>query len=46
MGEEVTIKFNLAVEIAYEELSGVPFNPADLKDKLLPALFFAAVNRQ
>ena len=44
MGEEVTIKFNLAVEIAYEDVVGRPFNPADLKDKkLLPALFFAAV---
>ena len=44
MGEEVTIKFNMAVEIAYEDITGRPFNVADFKDKkLLPALFFAAV---
>jgi hypothetical protein len=44
MGEEVTIKFNLAVEIAYEDVVGRPFNLDDFKDKkYMPALFFAAV---
>ena len=44
MGEEVTIKFNMAVEIAYEDITGRPFNLDDFKNKkYMPALFFAAV---
>ena len=43
-GEECTIKFNMAVEIAYEDITGRPFNLDDFKvKKFMPALFMAAI---
>lgn len=43
-GEEITIKFNMAVECAYEEITQRPFNLSDFNDKkLLMALFFSAI---
>lgn len=43
-GEEITIKFNMGVECAYEDITQRPFNLADFKDKkLLMALFHAAI---
>lgn len=44
MGEEVTIKFNMAVQIAYERITGRQFNLDDFKTKeFMPALFMAAI---
>ena len=44
MGEELTIKFNMAVQIAYEDITGRPFNLDDFKiKKFMPALFMAAI---
>lgn len=46
-GEELAIKFNLATELAYEELTGKIFNAADIfveKDKInTKALLFSAI---
>lgn len=44
LGEEVKIDFNMAVEIAYEEISGKPFNVEDLKTQTASiALYMAAI---
>ena len=44
LGEDITIRFNMAVQIAYEELTGEPFNVGDLKrQKNSVALYFAAI---
>jgi hypothetical protein len=43
-GEELTIKFNLGVQCAYERITKQTFNLADFNDKtLLVALFQAAI---
>lgn len=43
-GEELTIDFNLAVEISFEEISGVPFDFDNLKTvKNTVALYYAAI---
>ena len=43
-GEEITIKFNMAVECAYEEITSRPFNLQDFKEKkLLVTLFFSTI---
>lgn len=43
-GEQITIRFNMGVECAYEDITQRPFNLADFKDKkLLMALFHAAI---
>jgi len=43
-GEEITIKFNMAVECAYEEITSRPFNLQDFTDKkLLVTLFFSTI---
>lgn len=44
LGECLTIRFNMAVEIAYEEISGKPFLLKDLdSQKNLMALYMAAI---
>lgn len=44
MGEEVIIRFNMAVELAYEEITEKPFSLDELKfKKNLMALFMAAI---
>lgn len=44
MGEEVTIRFNMATEIAYEEITGEPFDlPSFKSQKQNVALCMAAV---
>jgi hypothetical protein len=44
LGEEIDIKFNMAVEIAYEEITGEPFNIEALsKTKNTVALDMAAI---
>lgn len=44
LGETLTIAFNLAVQIAYEDITDAPFNVADLqKRKNMLALYFAAI---
>jgi hypothetical protein len=43
-GEEITIKFNMAVECAYEQITSRPFNLQDFKEKkLLVTLFFSTI---
>ena len=43
-GEEITIKFNMAVECAYEQITSRPFNLQDFTDKkLLVTLFFSTI---
>ena len=43
-GEELTIKFNMAVQCAYEKITKHPFKLEDLKDKsLMLALFHSAI---
>lgn len=43
-GEELTIDFNLAVEITFEEITGVPFDFDNLKTvKNTVALYYAAI---
>ena len=43
-GEEVTIKFNMAVECAYERITNRKFNLQDFKEKdLLVTLFFSTI---
>jgi hypothetical protein len=37
LGEELTIGFNMAVEIAFEEIAGIPFNTSDAIELTLPA---------
>lgn len=44
LGEQVDIRFNMAVEIAYEEITGEPFNIETLnKQKNSLALYMAAI---
>jgi len=44
LGEQVDIRFNMAVEIAYEEITGDPFNIETLnKQKNSLALYMAAI---
>lgn len=44
LGEELTIRFNMATEIAYEELSGEPFDMTALsKTKNTAILYLAAI---
>lgn len=44
MGEKVVIRFNMAVALAYEEITDKPFNLDDLKfKKNLMALYMAAI---
>jgi hypothetical protein len=43
-GEEITIKFNMAVECAYEQITSRPFNLQDFTEKkLLVTLFFSTI---
>ena len=43
-GEEITIKFNLGVQCAYERIAKKPFNLEDFTDKtLLVVLFQSAI---
>lgn len=43
-GEELTIRFNMKVEIAYEEIAGKPFNLKDFdSQKNSMALYMAAI---
>ena len=43
-GEELTIKFNLGVQCAYERITKKPFNLADLGDRSLQvALLYSAI---
>lgn len=43
-GEELTIKFNLVVQCAYERITKKPFNLADLGDRSLQvALLYSAI---
>ena len=43
-GEEITIKFNMAVECTYEQITSRPFNLQDFKEKkLLVTLFFSTI---
>ena len=43
-GEELVIKFNMATECTYEEITQRPFNLSDFNDKkLLMALFYSAI---
>ncbi len=44
LGEDVKITFDMSVEIAYEEISGTPFNIEDLKtQKASLSLYMAAI---
>lgn len=44
LGEEITIRFNMAVEIAYEEIAGKPFSLEELESqKNSVALYMAAI---
>lgn len=44
LGEEITIRFNMAVELAYEEIAEKPFNLKDLdSQKNSVALYMAAI---
>lgn len=44
LGEEITIKFNMAVEITYEEIVGEPFTIEALKSqKNSAALYMSAI---
>ena len=44
LGEQITIKFNMAVEIAYEEIVGEPFTIEALKSqKNSAALYMSAI---
>lgn len=44
LGEEITIAFNMAVEMAYERITGNPFKLEDLKFKMnVMPLYMAAV---
>lgn len=44
LGEEITIKFNMAVELAYEEIAQKPFDLKELKSqKESLALYIAAI---
>ena len=44
LGEELTIGFNMAVEIAFEEIAGIPFNTSELDtQKNSMALYMAAI---
>ena len=43
-GEDITIKFNMAVECAYEQITSRPFNLQDFTEKkLLVTLFFSTI---
>lgn len=43
-GEELTIRFNMAVEVSYEEITDVPFSLDDLKYKrYVMCLYMAAI---
>ena len=43
-GEEITIKFNMAVECTYEQITSRPCNLQDFKEKkLLVTLFFSTI---
>ena len=42
--EEITIRFNLAVQMLYEDISGIPFKLEDLKfQKYIVCLYMAAI---
>lgn len=44
LGEEVTIAFNMAVQMAYERITGVPFDLDDMKFKMnVTPLYMAAI---
>ena len=44
LGEKIAIEFNLAVEVAYEEIADRPFNLADLvSQRNSVALYMAAI---
>ena len=44
LGEEITIAFNMAVEMAYERITGSPFKLEDLKFKMnVMPLYMAAI---
>lgn len=44
LGEEIPVRFNMAVELSYEEIAGVPFNNEALASaKTTLALYMAAI---
>lgn len=44
LGEDLTIRFNMAVELAYEEIAGKPFNLKELDSQRNSiALYMAAI---
>lgn len=43
LGEKIAIKFNMAVEIAYEEITGEPFSIEALKSQKNSAALYMAV---
>lgn len=44
LGEEITIAFNMAVEMAYERITGMPFSLEDMKFKMnVMPLYMASI---